>query len=442
MKQAQSGQQRIAYVVSRFPKVSETFIQREMEALERLGWRITVFPFMRLQEPVRQPGAERWFACMAEVDTPLAVLGANLACLGHAPRRLLSLYLLVLRALWRHPGPLARGLVAVARSARWAPQVRAAGISHIHAHFSLHPTVAALALAHLTDSTFSFTCHAQDVYLQPAMLDVKAQRARFVIAISELLRARYLAPLLEPRERGKIHVVRCGVDVAGYPLHASASPIWPPRIVAVARLAEKKGLRYLIDACALLRARGCDVHCTIIGDGPLRERLQAQIAALGLGDCVTLLGARAQDDVAAALRHASVFVQPSIVTAAGDMEGVPVSVMEAMAAGVPVVAAATGAIPELVDDEHTGLLVPPRNAAALAAAIERLARDRELVERLRAGARRRIETEFDLAGNAALLDRYLREAIADGGAAPRGRRAPFAAATPRPMVKGSERTAS
>lgn len=402
---------RIAYVVSRFPKLSETFILREMGALERLGWRIDLFPFIRLREPVCQPGVERWLDNGPGV--PIEVALATAAWLIDSPWRLLSLYALVIRALWHHPGELARGFVALARAGLWARQARARGISHVHAHFALHPVVAALALARLTGITFSFTGHSHDIYRHPAMLAEKVRRARFVVVVSRLLRDRYLAPLVQPSELAKVHVVRCGIDTATYaPAHRAARST-PPTIVAVTRLIEVKGLCYLVEACSLLAQRGVHVRCHIIGEGPLRDALEQQIVSLGLSGCVALLGARPQAEVKAALEEASIFLLPSIVTGDGTMEGVPVSLMEAMALGVPVVATRTGAVHELVEDGETGLLVDPGDAVALAAAIGRLLDDGTLVQGLAAGARRRLVSEFDLQSNVALLHRLFLQATGD-----------------------------
>jgi colanic acid/amylovoran biosynthesis glycosyltransferase len=407
-----SNNPRLGYVVSRFPKLSETFILREMDELERLGWSIDVLPFIRVSESVRHPEVERWLARLPAPPARLALLTANLAWLAEAPARLLGLYALVTRRLWSHPGDLARGLFAVARGAFWARQARRTGIAHVHAHFALHPTVAALTISHLADIPFSFTCHAHDVYLRRAMLGEKAHRARFVVAISTLLRDRYLAPCLAPADMSRVHIVRCGVDTKSYARRAEPDPAQPLNILAVARLTPMKGLEHLIDACATLHARKISFQCRIIGEGPLRPALRARIVAAGLEGCVTLLGARSQADVLDALHAATIFAQPSVVTAEGQMEGIPVSVMEAMAVGVPVVATRSGAIDEIIEDGHTGLLVEPGDSGALATAIATLAIDPTLRRRLAGEARRRVERDYDLATNVAMLDRLFRESTA------------------------------
>jgi glycosyltransferase involved in cell wall biosynthesis len=412
MKEVQhhSEMPRLGYVLSRFPKLSETFILREMEALEDLGWHITVFPFIRASEPVRHTLVDRWTTRMGKPETRVDLLKSNLLWLLVAPIRLLGLYIQVCRDLWRYPGELLRGLVGVARGAYWARQVQVLRVRHVHAHFALHPAIAAMTIARLARISYSFTCHAQDVYRVQAMLDVKSKHACFVVAISRVLQEQYLARHVQPGDLAKVQVIRCGVDLARYRRRAVAPPTQPLSILAVARLVEKKGLHYLIDACAMLHARGYPIRCRIIGDGPLHGRLAAHIRSAGLDDLLVLEGPRTEEEVHAALASATVFVQPSIVTAEGDMEGVPVSVMEAMAIGLPVVATQTGAIPELVRHRQTGLLVAPGDAAALAAAIVELYSHPDLAARLVANARQLIEEEFDLRKNVLQLDYLLRRA--------------------------------
>jgi len=418
---------RIAYVVSRFPKLSETFILREMEALEALGWRIDVYPFIHHPEAVHHPEVARWLCRMDPRDTPGAIAWANLVWLAEAPWTLLALYGLTMRELWRGPGELGRGLVAVARAALWARHARARGVAHIHAHFALHPAVAALAVARLAGITFSFTGHAHDIYRTQAMLGEKVRRAAFAVVISRFLRDRYIAPLVAPADLARVHIVRCGVDTAAYERRDRGQADADARagdgqerrarvrVLSVARLVPFKGLTHLVEACQLLVAQGYDLRCEIIGDGELCAGLERQIAAASLAGRVVLRGARTQDEVREALDGASLFVLPSIDAGHGDMEGVPVSLMEAMATGVPVVATRTGAVPELVEDNVTGLLVDPSDAGALAIAVARLADDAALAGRLGAAGRARVRHDFDLWRNVRLLHDLLGAAT---GAAP------------------------
>jgi glycosyltransferase involved in cell wall biosynthesis len=238
------------------------------------------------------------------------------------------------------------------------------------------------------------------------MLRQKARSAAFIVMISRFLRDNYLAPHIDPGDLSKVHIVRCGIDLDRFS-RAPRSRSTTPRILSVARLDEVKGIEYLIDACAQLRDAETQFVCRIIGDGPMREELQARIERLDLADYVELAGAGTQDEVRDALAGASVFVLPSIVTEGQNFEGVPVSLMEAMASGVPVVSTRTGAIGELVIDGETGLLVEQRNADELACAIRRLLEDGEFRSRLVESATQHLRTEFRIDGNAAKLDQLI-----------------------------------
>ncbi len=397
---------RLGYIIWRFPKISETFILREMTALEQLGWTIDVFPFIVLDEDVRHPAAERW---MAQLPPPPAwpeVCQAYWTTLRRSPGVLLSLYVLLVSSLWREPRELARGLVALGRAVVWARHAQERGIVHVHAHFARHPAVAALAMARLAGITYSFTGHSHDIYRHPAMLATKVRGARFVVTVSRLVRDHYIAPLVSAAELAKVHVVRCGVDTAAYRPRRSEPPC-AHMILAVGRLIEVKGLMYLIEAVRLLRERGLAVSLEIIGEGPLRASLEQQVKTAGLSDSVMLRGAQPQAEVQRALEWTAMLVLPSIVTTDGTMEGVPVSLMEAMASGVPIVATRTGAISELVQNCVTGLLVEPRNASALADAIAQLLDDRMFGQRLADAARDHVLADFDLAVNVERLHHLL-----------------------------------
>jgi glycosyltransferase involved in cell wall biosynthesis len=177
-------------------------------------------------------------------------------------------------------------------------------------------------------------------------------------------------------------------------------------------LVEKKGYPYLIDACRLLIDRGYDVRLRIVGGGEMKDALRRHIAEVGLQERVELLGARPQDEVIELYRAATVFALPCIVLENGDRDGIPNVLVEAMRLGLPVVSTSVSGIPELVVDEETGLLVPPRDAEALASALARLLDDAALRARLAAGAAHHVASEFDLAANAATLKALLVEANA------------------------------
>jgi glycosyltransferase involved in cell wall biosynthesis len=192
-----------------------------------------------------------------------------------------------------------------------------------------------------------------------------------------------------------------GVEAVGEPstAHVGDHGVGPTRLVAVGSLLPVKGQRHLVEAVAQLRDRGVDTSLDIYGDGPLHDELSRQVSDLGLDDRVVLRGVRPRDELAAAYARGDydVFVMPSVDLGGGEHEGVPVSIMEAMAVGVPVVATDTGGIPELVVDGVTGLLVPQQSPSALADAVARISADRGLALRLGTAGAHHVREEFDAA---------------------------------------------
>jgi glycosyltransferase involved in cell wall biosynthesis len=214
----------------------------------------------------------------------------------------------------------------------------------------------------------------------------------------------------------QIDVIHLGVDTTRFALVPPAER-WPTtrprRILMVARLVDKKGVVVALEAMRLLRDRGCDVELRIVGDGPERTRIEALIREWRLTN-VSLLGALEHTLTRTEFAHAHLYIQPSITAASGDQEGIPVSLMEAMAGGLPVVSTRHSGIPELVIDGQTGLLTDERDAEGLAAAIERLTRDRTGAEQLAQAARARVEQDFNRDRQAIRFDAYVR-ALADDG---------------------------
>jgi glycosyltransferase involved in cell wall biosynthesis len=215
----------------------------------------------------------------------------------------------------------------------------------------------------------------------------------------------------------KLDILHVGVDTTLFsPGQVAAEAVAPPDtplgIVCVGTLHEVKGQVHLVRACAVLRDRGVDVACRIIGRGPDEPMLRRTIDQLGLRDVVTLVGPLARDGVIDELRRADVLVAPSVISARGQKEGIPVVLMEAMSCGLPVVASRLSGIPELVEHERSGLLVTPGRPEELADALARLAGDPELRGRLGSAGRSTIERDFDLRTNATKLVRLFERAAA------------------------------
>jgi colanic acid/amylovoran biosynthesis glycosyltransferase len=385
---------RIAHVMSRFPKISETFILDEIVELQRLDFSVEVFALMRERATLMHPHAEALLPRVHFGIPPTGVtVAAQLYWLRRRPRRYLSAWCGALRGNLRSPSFLCRALVAVPVAAAFARDMERLGVEHVHAHYATHPALVAWVAQRLTDLPYSFTVHAHDIYVDRAMLGEKLERASFVVAVSEFNR-RLLERHEPARARGKVFVVRTGVEARAF--HVRRRPANRRlRVVCVASLEPYKGHCYLVEACALARAAGLELECLLVGEGPERDAIERLVATRDLGDTVQLVGAQRRNRVSELIATADVFVLPSVVMPNGKMEGLPVVIMEAMAAGTPVVASAISGIPELVEDGITGFLVPERDPPALARAITRLAGDSDLRRRLAAAAGERALEDYD-----------------------------------------------
>ena len=401
-------QQPIAYVMSRFPHLPETFILREMTEMERLGWSIHLYPLMLQQQTIVHPEAHRWLAtAQSSPFFSRTVLGATSKTLVKQPRTLLAILGRTVAEYWRTPSELVRALALLPKALTMAHQMQTAGIAHIHAHYATYPAFAAWVIHRLTGISYSLTIHAHDIFVSQTMLQAKLQAASAVVVISEFNRE-FIAQHVGDWVRAKTHVIHCGINPANYS-HRQDSPATTTRfeILTIGSLQPYKGQPFLIGACALLRDQGLDFRCRIIGGGEDHALLQDLITQHNLGQHVELLGGQPEDAVARLLPTADCYVQPSIITESGKMEGIPVALMEAMACGLPVVASELSGIPELVRPGETGYLVPPADSVALAAALAHVAANRVEAAERGANGRQRVLDEFNLQTNVAQLSELL-----------------------------------
>ncbi len=398
-------QQPIAYVVKAWPRLSETFILNEIISLEQRGVPIRIYS---VKDPDVGPAHSKVAQVRAKV-TYLALgshwkqaVAANLRLFCRRPGRYLRVLAHVVTAKFarRRYGPprhfFQAGLLADILLRESA--------DHIHAHFASTPARVAMLAHRLSDIPFTFTAHAKDIYLSdPQVLCGKIEEARAVVTCTEYNRS-YLLEQYGSSADHKVHCIYHGLDVSQFQFHSRPTlGNGEPVILSVARLVEKKGLEDLIAAADILRRRGRVFQVEIIGSGPQRETLKAQAKQMGLADQVKLAGAQAHDAVCLAYQGASIFVLPCVVASNGDRDGIPNVLLEAMASGVPVVSTPISGIPELIDPEINGLLVPPHDPANLADAIERLLTSHELCERLARAARAKVEASFSLETSAKQL---------------------------------------
>ena len=391
----------LGYVAKMFPRVSETFILREVLALRQHGIPVRIYSLMpATRDRQVHPAARDLIPEVVYLPEPgLASLGSFLSSLGTClrlwPRRTLAHLCRTLvkprRRRWRR---FHRAVILAA----WMRRDR---VAHLHAAWAHTPASVARVACRIAGLPWSMGAHAKDIHLSaPSSLAKKMADARFttvctrtfsddLVDIGRPENTRIAAPTVLMHHHG--------VDTAYFsPVESSTAPATPwPRLLSVGRLVDKKGFDDLIDAAALLRDRGREFQLDIIGSGPLRGELAERIQRHGLGDRVHLCGMAVWEEIRTAYRDSVCVVLASRITREGDRDGIPNTIAEAMACGKPVVATDLPSIQELVQDGVTGLIVPQRAPEALAGAIDRLLDDPDLGRRLGDAGRRRVEQSFD-----------------------------------------------
>jgi glycosyltransferase involved in cell wall biosynthesis len=400
--------------MTHYPKLAQTFISNEIDALERAGVQVACFamnspePFERSRE-----GAGRRIEHTTYLKSaPLRALASlSRQSLRH-PLRMARVWKMALASSGGDLRRAVRRLGHLAQAAVVADKAARLGITRLHAHFGLAPaTIAwlacAIARAQGRSAQFSFTIHGYHDFADPAeaRLELKARDAAAVLCISDFTRSQ-LSLITPPELWPKFHVARCGIDLAGFAYRDPPEPGPVTTIMALGRLSPEKGFNVLIEGIALSRDAGIPVRLRIVGDGPYRSELEAAVGDRGLADAVSFTGELPPDAVREELKSADLFCMASF------SEGLPVSLMEAMAIGVPCITTWIAGIPELAENEVTALTVPPARADSLAAAIARLAGEPELRLRLARAARERVEQSHCLTANAAQVRELLLEGTA------------------------------
>jgi glycosyltransferase involved in cell wall biosynthesis len=405
----------IAYLAGSFPLRSETFVYREVRALRERGWTVRT---CSLHRPHDVPAALEDLQTGSIIVYDGGVIGSALAeALCHPIRSLVTFCTALTDAI--APGePTSAGArlklipqalvgMSLARHVR--------GVEHIHCHFAHAPTTVGMYAARQLGKTFSFTGHANDLFQRRALLKRKLERAAFVSCISQWHRELYES--IEPGKNQKYRVIRCGVVAADWERDNLPAIDQRLRVLSVCRLVEKKGIDTLIRALAELRARhAISWRLTVAGSGPDMARLAELANELNCADDIQWLGAVENERVKSLLGQADVFALPCRTDSRGDRDGIPVVLMEAMAAGVPVISGDLPAIRELIEDGKNGLLICGEDVAALADRLASIARDDGLRKNLSCAAQKRVQEEFSLAMNADRLEQALLHTIARSAA--------------------------
>lgn len=389
---------KIAYVVNTYPRASHTFIRREITALERQGHSVLRLS-MRSDRVALKDAAD--LAEDSRTEHVLEMGGRRLArsALGWMvarPGKALAALSLAWACGARGAGGVPgtggrlRHLIYWLEAAHVARRCNEQGVSHLHAHFGTNSATVALLARAMGGPDYSFTAHGPEEFDAPHALALgdKIAGAKAVVAISSYGRSQ-LCRWAPPEQWGKIAVVHCGIEPGGF---ASPAPLpeGGPHLVAIGRLAGQKGFGLLIEAMALAAPALPGLRLTLVGDGELRGQIEAAVARAGLGACIHLAGWQDEAGVKQALANATALILPSFA------EGLPVVVMEAMAAGRPVIATTIAGVPELVTPE-VGWLVPAGDATALADAIGTLAATpRETLQAMGLAARARVFARHDI----------------------------------------------
>ena len=391
---------RVAYLVNQYPKVSHSFIRREIQALERLGL------------TVQRIAIRGWDGELVDADDHderartryvmqqgvAALLAPMLRSAAESPARFWTAWKLAWRMGWRADRPLPYHLVYLAQACRILPWLRDAGSSHVHAHFGTNPAEVAMLVHALGGPSYSFTVHGPEEFDKPEFIGLpeKSRRAAFVVAISSYGRSQ-LYRWMSSAHWAKVEVVHCGLERSFHEVPQSPQPS-APRLVCVGRLCEQKGQLLLVEAAHRVVRRGVSLELVLAGDGEMRAEVEARVDALGLREHVRITGWISSAQVRDEILAARALVLPSFA------EGLPVVIMEAMALRRPVISTFVAGIPELVRTGENGWLFPAGDVEALAGAMQAcLTTPADVMERMAAQAHDRVLSRHDADTEAAKL---------------------------------------
>ena len=345
--------QRIAYFINQYPKVSHSFIRREILALERLGFEVQRIALRGWNDPVADPEdiSEKTRTQYVLMGGVLPLLVAALRAFVGSPIRFFSALALALKVSRHADRPFVYHLIYLAEACRMLPWLRGFGARHIHSHFGTNSTEVVMLANALGGPSYSFTVHGPEEFDKPQFIHLgeKIRRSKFVVAISSYGRSQ-LYRWVDLAQWPKVQVVHCGLEAAFHDVQPTAPPD-VTRFVCVGRLCEQKGQLLLIHALAELQRRGLQCELVLAGDGEMRPEVEALVALHGLQSRVRITGWISGAQVREELLASRAMVLPSFA------EGLPVVIMEAMVLQRPVITTAVAGIPELVRNGESGWLV-------------------------------------------------------------------------------------
>ncbi|WP_036483641.1 glycosyltransferase [Myxosarcina sp. GI1] len=359
---------KIAYLINQYPAVSHSFIRREIQALEAEGFEVFRFSIRRSPSEIVDR-ADKLELAKTRFVLEVGIVGLLVGLLRVAitrPRRFLMATKLAIACGWHKDRGVLVHLAYLAEACVLLGWVTDAGIDRLHAHFAFNPTAVAMLCRVLGGPPYSFTVHGPESIDRAVILSLeeKIKRASFVVAISSYCQSQ-LYRWCDRQYWSKIHIVRCGLDRSFFEREITPVPE-TSQLVCVGRLNEQKGHLLLLEAAHQLALEGIKFKLVLVGDGELRAQIESAIARYKLHDCITITGWANNDEVCQQMLNSRATILASFA------EGLPVVIMEALALGRPVVSTYIAGIPELVEPEVSGWLVPSGSAAALTKAMRQV----------------------------------------------------------------------
>ncbi|MEG1628296.1 glycosyltransferase family 4 protein [Pseudomonas sp.] len=396
---------RIAYFINQYPKVSHSFIRREILALERLEVEVQRIALRGWDADLQDAEdiSERDKTRYVLQEGVKGLLKPVLQVLRSRPQRFFSTLWLALRMGLRADRAWPYHLVYLAEACRLLQWLQADGVEHVHAHFGTNSTEVVMLANALGGPAYSFTVHGPEEFDKPQFLHLgeKVRRAAFVAAVSSFGRSQ-LFRWVAHRHWGKVKVVHCGLEPAFHQISAVAAPS-VPRLVCVGRLCEQKGQLFLLEAARILAAQSLAFEIVLAGDGEMRGQIEALIAEHDLQAHIRITGWISSAQVREEMLAARALVLPSFA------EGLPVVIMEAMALRRPVLTTYVAGIPELVRHGENGWLFPAGAVDELAAAMaDCIAQPVEVLQRMGDAAYQRVLQRHDIDTEAAKLLSYFK----------------------------------
>jgi len=399
----------IAYLTGEYPRATDTFIQREIAALRSFGVDVRTFSVRRTDTahhvgPEQRAEAVQTFYVQPASLRPHVLLKAHAWAFLRSPLRYLKSIILAVRS----GAPGVRGLIYqvfyFAEAGVLADELQGAGIGHLHNHFGNSSCSVAMLASVISGIPYSYTMHGPAIFFEPARwsLGEKIKRAKFVACISHFCRSQAMI-FCPPQKWDRLHIIHCGVDPTLFkPVEHQGKG---KRLLTVGRMASVKGMPVLLEAIKRLQADHPELKLTVVGDGPERKDFEQRAEALGIAERVDFVGYQSQSAVREKLSETDVFVLPSFA------EGVPVVLMEAMAAGVPPVTTRIAGVAELIDDGTSGQLVPPGDGKSLASAIDELLRDPDKRNAFGKAGHEKVATDFNITKESDWLRRVMTSAL-------------------------------